>query len=225
MAGVALPAPGDDHGRVRRRGTHCCSGRRRHRCYRLVPRLDVEHLGQDPGYRRPHPVRILVVIPRGARPRRVRLRIKRAIVGCEEAREAISARLDGEQSPFPVGPLDAHVVLCEACRDFEAAALAIGRRLSLRASRPVPDDLVETLVALMGPPQRPILVPLGRRRPGTGSGFGYGPTVRWAAAMLPAVVAAAAFSFGVGSHPRLVPTRPPSPCTIGLIARHIPPAG
>ncbi len=165
------------------------------------------------------------MIPRKPSPRRVRLRRKRAIVCCEEARETISARLDGEQPPFSAPSLEAHLVACQACQDFESAVLAIGRRLSLRASRPVPADLVETLVALMGPPPRPILVPLGRRRSGTGSGFGHGPTVRWAAAILPAALAATAISFGVGSHPRLVPTRPPSPCTIGLIARHLPRVG
>ena len=101
------------------------------------------------------------MIPRDPRPRRVRLRRKRAILCCDEAREAISARLDGERPPFPAPSLDAHLVACQACRDFESAVLAIGRRLSLRASRPVPDDLVETLVALMGPPPRPILYPWG----------------------------------------------------------------
>jgi hypothetical protein len=165
------------------------------------------------------------VIPRGSRRRRIRLGRKRAIVSCEEAREAISARLDGEQPPFSAASLDAHIVLCQPCREFEGAALAIGRRLRLRARRPVPDDLVETLVSLMSPPPRPILVPLGRRRSGAGSGFGYAHTARWAAAILPAALAATAISFGVGSHPRLVPTRPPSPCTVGLIARHLPRVG
>ena len=96
------------------------------------------------------------MIPRDPSPRRVRLRTKRVIVGCEEAREAISARFDGEQPPFPAPSLDAHLVACQACRDFESAVPAIGRPLSLRASRAVPDDLVETLVALMSPPPRPM---------------------------------------------------------------------
>ena len=41
--------------------------------------------------------------------------------------------------------------------------------------------------------------------------------VRWAAAVMPAALVAVALSLGVGCRPRLVPTRPVSPCTIGLV--------
>ena len=223
LAGVALPASGDDHRRLRRRGVCRRSGRRRYSCYSLVPQPGVEQLGQEPGHPRCDPVRLLGVIPRDRRPRPLRSRKKRAIVSCDEAREAISARLDGERPPFPAHSLDAHLSTCQACREFEAAALALGRSVRLRATRPVPDDLVETLVALIGPSPRPVLISLVRRR--SGAGFGYASTARWAGAIVPAALAAAAISLGVGSHPHLVPTRPPSPCTIGLVARHLPRVG
>jgi predicted anti-sigma-YlaC factor YlaD len=44
-------------------------------------------------------------------------------VGCEEFREALSARLDGEDDPAERAPTDAHLAGCAACRQwFDAAA-------------------------------------------------------------------------------------------------------
>ena len=87
----------------------------------------------------------------------------------------------------------------------------------------VPDDLVATLMAVSEPAPQPVSVPLARRRQYRPSGFGNVRTVQWAAAMVPVLVGAAALSAGMGSHARLVPTRPPTPCTAGLVAHHLPP--
>jgi hypothetical protein len=119
--------------------------------------------------------------------------------------------------------LDAHVEACEACQDFEADAVAIGRRLRLRAPRPVPDGLVETLVPLLGPSGTTLVtLPFTRRRPRGGSRRSrWARTAGWAGVMAPVVLAAVALAVGVGADPHLVPTRPPSPCTFALLERHV----
>lgn len=140
------------------------------------------------------------------------------MIACEEAQEAVSARLDHEPPPL-AGPLvDLHLAKCPACREFEATALDIGRRARLRAPRPVPDDLVANLVGLLGP-AFPGLAP--RRRWNGAPSFGWASTARWAGALVPAAAAVTAISVGVGSHPVLVPSRPPTPCTISLVAHHL----
>jgi predicted anti-sigma-YlaC factor YlaD len=145
------------------------------------------------------------------------------VVPCTEAREAISARLDGEQLPVSTASLDAHVAACGDCARFEADAVVLGARARLRAVKRVPDDLVAALMAVSKPAPQPVSVPLARRRQYRPSRFGSVRTVQWAAAMLPVLLAAAALSAGAGSQARLVPTRPPTPCTAGLVARQLPP--
>lgn len=166
------------------------------------------------------------------RPGRPRPLGRRALARCAEAQEAVSARLDGEPSSMAGSALDLHLARCQECRDFEMAAVAFGRRARLRAPRPVPEDLVAKLVPLLEP-ARPGLVAAVRQwrgRAGPGSGWagsgwaatGWASTARWAGALAPAVAAVIAISIGVGSHPHLVPTRPPSPCTVGLVVHHVP---
>lgn len=144
-----------------------------------------------------------------------------AVVRCEDAQEAISARLDGERLLFPRPALDAHLVSCQACRDFEAGAVALGRQVRLRAPRPAPEDLLATLVPLLEPVGRSVFASVRQRRLDTGSRFSPVHAAGWAATTVPATLAAVAISLGVGTHPHMVPTRPPSPCTIGLIPRHL----
>lgn len=50
---------------------------------------------------------------------------------CDRAREAISARIDGEDPGVPVGALDAHLAGCAACRDWQQRAHATTRRTRL----------------------------------------------------------------------------------------------
>jgi predicted anti-sigma-YlaC factor YlaD len=53
-----------------------------------------------------------------------------ALVGmdCDRAREAISARIDGEDPGLPDDALDAHLVGCTACRSWRQTARAVTRR-------------------------------------------------------------------------------------------------
>jgi predicted anti-sigma-YlaC factor YlaD len=57
-------------------------------------------------------------------------------VDCEVAREALSARLDGEREPVPAPRVDEHVATCEPCREWYAVAVdhtQLLRRLSGRS--------------------------------------------------------------------------------------------
>lgn len=45
------------------------------------------------------------------------------IVDCEVAREALSARIDGEREPVPGPRVDEHLATCDACRDWYARAV------------------------------------------------------------------------------------------------------
>src|SRR2546423_8451653 len=55
---------------------------------------------------------------------------------CTRAREAVSARLDGELDELDGHRLDLHLEECPACRAFAAAASAVA--LELRTADPVP---------------------------------------------------------------------------------------
>ncbi|MGW3961863.1 zf-HC2 domain-containing protein [Amycolatopsis sp. NPDC005003] len=55
---------------------------------------------------------------------------------CEECREALSARLDGEAEP--VSP-DEHLTSCAACREWLEGAERLRRAMLLRPAPPVPD--------------------------------------------------------------------------------------
>lgn len=66
---------------------------------------------------------------------------------CEAAREAMSALIDGEQSPLSGAWLTAHLVDCGRCRDWYAAAAEIRRRSRLALVPEVP-DLVDRVLAV-----------------------------------------------------------------------------
>ncbi|WP_370961790.1 hypothetical protein [Amycolatopsis sp. cg9] len=55
---------------------------------------------------------------------------------CEDCREALSARLDGESEP--VSP-DEHLASCAACQEWFAGADRLRRAMLLRPAPPVPD--------------------------------------------------------------------------------------
>jgi predicted anti-sigma-YlaC factor YlaD len=64
---------------------------------------------------------------------------------CDTAREALSARIDGEREPIPAARVDEHLAACEPCRQWQAAAVEqtqLLRRLAGRsqvaAVRPLP---------------------------------------------------------------------------------------
>jgi predicted anti-sigma-YlaC factor YlaD len=60
-------------------------------------------------------------------------------VKCQDCREALSARLDGETEPMPAGAVDLHVSTCADCRSWFARAGQLHRSLSLSTAPPVPD--------------------------------------------------------------------------------------
>lgn len=155
------------------------------------------------------------------RPAAGRGRRKSPPIGCEEAQEAVSARLDGEWHPSLGAALEEHLANCYACREFQADVASLERRGRLRSPQPVPEDSVATLAPLLEPGRRALLASARRWHHHCGLGSGWARTVRWTVAVAPAVIVLVALPLGVGSRPRLVPTRPPSPCTLGLVARHL----
>jgi predicted anti-sigma-YlaC factor YlaD len=66
---------------------------------------------------------------------------------CLQFREAISARLDGEQPPLPAEALDRHLAACAGCRTWAAAAEALHRRVRVTAASDAPDLSAAILAA------------------------------------------------------------------------------
>ncbi|QSB14693.1 zf-HC2 domain-containing protein [Natronosporangium hydrolyticum] len=60
-------------------------------------------------------------------------------VGCEQYREALSARLDGEAEPVPAAATDAHLAGCPACRAWEQSAAAVTRLIRTGPAKAAPD--------------------------------------------------------------------------------------
>lgn len=54
---------------------------------------------------------------------------------CDIAREALSARIDGEREPIPAARVDEHLARCEPCRDWHAAAVEQTQFLRRTAGR------------------------------------------------------------------------------------------
>jgi predicted anti-sigma-YlaC factor YlaD len=69
---------------------------------------------------------------------------------CERAREAISARIDGEDPGVPDGALEAHLAGCHACRGWQQRAHVMTRRA--RLGGPFLDrDLTDLVLAAFPP--------------------------------------------------------------------------
>lgn len=98
---------------------------------------------------------------------------------CSRAREAASARLDGELSELELVQLDSHLAGCAACAEY--AELIAATALELRA-------------AALEQPSEPIAIPRIRRRPRL--------VPAAAAAAVVAGIAASSFALGgaLGSH-------------------------
>jgi predicted anti-sigma-YlaC factor YlaD len=75
---------------------------------------------------------------------------------CGDCRDAISARLDGEDLPGESDRVDAHLARCADCRAFAERAARVTRLTRTRAAEPVPDLTAAVLAA--APP------PVGARR-------------------------------------------------------------
>ena len=104
------------------------------------------------------------------------MRLMRAFVACDQARESISVALDGELVEVDRVRLAAHTASCADCRAFEAEARALARKL--RAA-----DLEQPAYAIVLPRARRI--PIGTLQVG-------------AAAAMIALVAASSLFQGLG---------------------------
>src|SRR4051794_11813321 len=67
---------------------------------------------------------------------------------CQNFREAISARLDGEPLGMPVRALDEHLDGCVDCVTWADEAALVTRRARLAPAPPVPDLTATVLAAL-----------------------------------------------------------------------------
>lgn len=71
---------------------------------------------------------------------------------CETVREALSARIDGEQEPIPADTTDRHLNACPACQDWYRRAETLRRATILHTAPEVP-DLTAAIMAQL-PPRR-----------------------------------------------------------------------
>ena len=60
-------------------------------------------------------------------------------VDCSTCREALSARLDGEDEGVPAAEVDAHLETCADCQEWHETATSLNRTLRVRPATPVPD--------------------------------------------------------------------------------------
>jgi predicted anti-sigma-YlaC factor YlaD len=58
---------------------------------------------------------------------------------CEVIREALSARIDGEQAAIGDREIEAHLTGCSACRAWEASATLLNRTFRVEPATPMPD--------------------------------------------------------------------------------------
>ncbi|MFD9700053.1 zf-HC2 domain-containing protein [Lentzea sp. NPDC059081] len=65
---------------------------------------------------------------------------------CDTCREALSARLDGEDEGVPADQVDEHLETCASCRAWHDRAATLTRTLRVRPATPVP-DLTAAIVA------------------------------------------------------------------------------
>lgn len=71
------------------------------------------------------------------------------LIGCQQAREALSARLDGEALPVDEDLLDGHLGECGACRGYQQDLEVLSRRLRVRPAVTVPDLTARILAATL----------------------------------------------------------------------------
>jgi predicted anti-sigma-YlaC factor YlaD len=72
---------------------------------------------------------------------------------CDRAREAISARIDGEDPGVPDDAIAAHLAGCAACRDWEQRAHVLTRRTRLGGAV-LEQDLTERVLTALPPSRR-----------------------------------------------------------------------
>jgi predicted anti-sigma-YlaC factor YlaD len=78
-------------------------------------------------------------------------------VTCEDCRDAVSARLDGEDTGVPADAVDRHLTTCRTCRRFAARVQALGEMVPV-PQEPVADRSAAILAALgVRSPRRPMV--------------------------------------------------------------------
>ncbi|HEX2578591.1 MAG TPA: zf-HC2 domain-containing protein [Aquihabitans sp.] len=70
---------------------------------------------------------------------------------CDPCREAVSARLDGEDPGVPDDLVDRHLAGCAPCRSFAATGAHGRRHLAVRPADPVPDLTASILARAAAP--------------------------------------------------------------------------
>lgn len=71
-------------------------------------------------------------------------------VDCTQCKEALSAQLDGEESPAERGAIDAHLAICAACRWFVDEAARVTRLARTTVVTQTPDLTVELVFTIDG---------------------------------------------------------------------------
>src|ERR1700722_18619939 len=96
---------------------------------------------------------------------------------CSAYREAISARIDGEDGGLEVEAVDAHLSSCPACRTWAETATTVTRAARLGLADPVPDlanqimaAITDVQTAASGTGARPARARAAGRRPGAAGG-------------------------------------------------------
>lgn len=102
---------------------------------------------------------------------------------CDTAREALSARIDGEREPIPAARVDEHLADCDSCRQWQADAVEQTQLLRRLAGR---SQL--TAVRPLEPEPRPQPRPFADRWP------------RWALGAVGVVQLILATAQGLGAH-------------------------
>jgi len=74
-------------------------------------------------------------------------------VKCADCREALSARMDGEEEPLPPALVDEHLSDCPACQRWHTTAGVITRSIRVRPAAATP-DLTERIMAAAAPPEK-----------------------------------------------------------------------
>jgi predicted anti-sigma-YlaC factor YlaD len=100
---------------------------------------------------------------------------------CRTCREAISARLDGEDPAVPAERVTRHLDGCASCRSFEAGTQVLRRRTVVRGAEAVP-DLTEAVLARadqFGLPARVAPVPAATVAPAAARSTAVAPGAHW----------------------------------------------
>lgn len=74
---------------------------------------------------------------------------------CSACREAISARIDGEDAGLEAEAVDAHLATCSACRAWGARATTVTRSARVGLAEPVPDLTGQIMARITEPGPAP----------------------------------------------------------------------